>query len=1030
MAESMARGPAAVSGGGFFERVRRFTLRTPLAQTAAARRQSAAIADAGAARMTAAADDDTARTAIHARMRAAGGGLVGSAPYSRWGEWSELDARSWPRRRLKRYALIPTVCFNCEAACGLLAFVDQETGEVRKFEGQPLHPASRGRNCAKGPATINQVRNPERILHPLRRAGARGEDRWEQVTWDQALDDIAGRIRAAIVADRRDRVVYHVGRPGEDLFTERVVAAWGVDGHNSHTNVCSAGARTGYHYWFGFDRPTPDYAKARFVLLLSSHLESGHYFNPQAQRIGEARLEGSKVAVIDTRLSNSASQADWWLCPWPGTEAGLLLGLANLLLQKDWIDRDFLRRWVNWEDLLGDRAYLDDLVRRGILARAPEGREFEDFVTLLREIYAPYTPAWVEAECGVGGSVLEEVVAEIHRAGRAFVTNVWRSAAAGHLGGWMVARALLLLNVLVGAIGEPGSVLPAGWCKFVPKPPTEPDPVRVWNELHFPRTFPLANLEMSFLLPHLIQEQDKQIDVYFSRVYNPVWTNPDGFSWMEMLRHPDRIGLHVALTPVWSETAIFADYVLPMGLGPERHDLHSYETHAAQWIGFRQPVGRVFRESRGERFEHTYEANPGEVWEENEFWIELSWRIDPDGSLGIRRHFSSPYDQERKVKIEEYYRWIFDNSVPGLHAAAAAVDERPLEYMRRRGAFCVTEEVYRQHEEPLPLAVLQGTVTHDGAVWAEKAPPRVNLRPQPGPFRDAEGRVRIGILQDGIPVEGFPTPSGRLEFLSRTLRDWNWPEYAIPIYPRDAAQRAAMPHLVSQVHHTSVRREAGEFALLPTFRLPTLIHTRTNGAKWLYEISQINPVWIHPSDAARMGVDTGDLVRVETEIGHFVDRAWVTEAIHPGVIACSHHLGRWRLHDDHGTERWNSSVVHLQQDGSRWRLNVVHGVQPFQSSDPDSSRIWWSDGGVHQNLIFPVQPDPISGQHCWHQKVRVQKAPSTAHYGEIEVDTAASRAVYRRWLELCRPVSGSGNLRRPIYMLRPVKPHPDAFRLP
>ena len=1007
---------AAPAEGRFVNRMRRFMVQTPL--------------QAAASRTAPAPDDGTARAAIHPRIRAAGGRLAGSPPPQRWGEWSELDSRSWPRRKLRRYALIPAACFNCEAGCGLLAFVDQETGEVRKFEGQPLHPASRGRNCAKGPATLNQVRNPDRILYPMRRTGARGEDRWERVTWDQALDDIAGRIREALLAGRRDSVVYHVGRPGEDMFTERVVAAWGVDGHNSHTNVCSAGARTGYHYWFGFDRPMPDYGNARFVLLISSHLEAGHYFNPQAQRIGEARLEGSKVAVIDTRLSNSASQADFWLSPWPGTESGLLLGLASVLLRNDWIDREFLRRWVNWEDTLADQDYLEDLVRRGVIARVPAGRTFDDFVALMREIYAPYTPEWVEEECGVKAAVVAEVAEEIHRAGRAFVTNIWRSASAGHLGGWMIARTLLFLNVLVGAIGEPGSVLPAGWCKFVPKPPSSPPPVRVWNELQFPRHYPLANLEMSFLLPHLMAEQNRHLDVYFTRVYNPVWTNPDGFSWIEMLRDEKRIGLHVALTPTWSETSIFADYVLPMGLGPERHDLHSVETHAAQWIGFRQPVGRVFRESRGERFEHTYEANPGEVWEENEFWIELSWRIDPDGSLGIRQHFADPEDKDRKIRIEDYYRWIFEHSVPGLPEAASAEGQTPLEYMRHHGAFCVTEDVYRQHERGLRPDELAGTVEHDGALWAEQAPARMNLRPAPGPFRDAEGRVRVGILQGDTAVEGFPTPSGRIEFLSHTLREWNWPEYAIPIYPLDAAQRRAMPHLVSQVHHSTLRREQGEFALLPTFRLPVLIHSRTNGAKWLYEIAQINPVWIHPTDAARMGVETGDLVQVETEIGHFVDRAWVTEAIHPGVIACSHHLGRWRVREDGGTDRWNSSLVRLQEDGGQWKLDVVHGVQPFVSPDPDSSRIWWSDGGVHQNLIFPVQPDPVSGQHCWHQKVRVRKAPDTARYGEIAVDTKASQAVYRRWTELCRPVSGSGQLRRPIYMLRPVKPHPDAFRLP
>ena len=80
-----------------------------------------------------------------------------------------------------------------------------------------------------------------------------------------------------------------------------------------------------------------------------------------------------------------------------------------------------------------------------------------------------------------------------------------------------------------------------------------------------------------------------------------------------------------------------------MGLGTERHDTMSQETHAAQWLGFRQPVLRVAREKRGETIEATYQANPGEVWEESEFWIALSWRIDPDGALGIRQHFESPY---------------------------------------------------------------------------------------------------------------------------------------------------------------------------------------------------------------------------------------------------------------------------------------------------------------------------------------------------------------------------------------------------
>ena len=91
---------------------------------------------------------------------------------------------------------------------------------------------------------------------------------------------------------------------------------------------------------------------------------------------------------------------------------------------------------------------------------------------------------------------------------------------------------------------------------------------------------------MSFLLPHFLKEGRGHLEVYFTRVYNPVWTNPDGFTWMEVLKDESKVGLHVALTPTWSETALFADYILPMGHAGERHDIQSQETHAGRWVSF------------------------------------------------------------------------------------------------------------------------------------------------------------------------------------------------------------------------------------------------------------------------------------------------------------------------------------------------------------------------------------------------------------------------------------------------------------
>jgi anaerobic selenocysteine-containing dehydrogenase len=219
--------------------------------------------------------------------------------------------------------------------------------------------------------------------------------------------------------------------------------------------------------------------------------------------------------------------------------------------------------------------------------------------------------------------------------------------------------------------------------------------------------------------------------------------------------------------------------------------------------------------------------------------------------------------------------------------------------------------------------------------------------------------------------------------------------------------------------------------LLSTFRLPVHIHTRSANAKWLDEIAHSNPLWIHPRDAARLALATGDLVRVATEIGHFVVQAWVTEAIRPGVVACSHHMGRWKLAGQDG-QRQLMATVSLGGDGARRRLRRERGVEPYVSGDDDTSRIWWTDAGVHQNLAFGVHPDPVSGMHCWHQAVRVERARPEDRLGDVEVDLERSAAVFAAWRAKARPAGAHSpdGTRRPSWLVRPVKPTPTAYRLP
>ena len=163
---------------------------------------------------------------------------------------------------------------------------------------------------------------------------------------------------------------------------------------------------------------------------------------------------------------------------------------------------------------------------------------------------------------------------------------------------------------------------------------------------------------------------------------------------------------------------------------------------------------------------------------------------------------------------------------------------------------------------------------------------------------------------------------------------------------------------------------------------------------------------------------------MHTEIGFFVLHAWVTEGLAPGVVACSHHLGRWQVNKDDEVERMSSAWVDLKEVGKgQWKMRQTFGrSNRMRAADADTKRVWWSDAGVHQDITFPVHPDPISGMHCWHQMVRVERAGADDRYGDIFVDTNLSFAVYQRWKALARPAPGPGGLRRPLWIPRVVRP--------
>ncbi len=1042
-------------------------------------------------------------------------------PLSQWDSFTELDGTDWKRGGTGRnngiasednpdgikateYMLVPMICSNCEAACGLTAWVDiggyKKTKDprdlkVRKYMGNPLHPASRGRNCAKGYAVKSQMYDPDRIPFPLKRApgSKRGEGKWIRTTWDEAMQTIGKKMHDTLKSGdemSKKAIMYHVGRPNESGFGHRVLYTMGVDGHNSHSNVCSAGTRQGLTQWTGDDRPSPDWANSKLIFLQSSHAaDAGHFFQQHAGYIADARKKGAKLVVMDPRMSNSAGMADLWVPIWPGTEAALYLYLVNRIVNekdtitgKSYIDHDFMKNWVNWNVLLNDKEYLNFIVSQGYISKLPSGGSYEDFVKLLQEMYAPYTLEFAAKECRVDPKTLDKLFDMFIEGGDKVTTYFWRAGTIGNRGGWMNVRAGVLALALRGCmtadVGNNGfygfhEIFINAKGDAATEAGKKPEKVDAWNELLFPPDFPLATNEPSFLLPHLLDDEKwqddwskkginipKKLAIYIPRMYNPVWINPDGFRWIEVLKNEDKMELTLNLSPTWSETNWYCDYILPTGLAGERHDEHSEATKPARWLGFRQPVLRVALEKMGWKpkdptratLEAHMKSGLGEVWEEIEFWANIMvHHVDPDGSLGVKKHWASKEDPSRPVTIAEWYQAVFDN----VHHLKNAAENNPkyayskypnYEMMRDMGTWLEEDHIYRPQEKELKNedGIIESmhmkfdantvTVESNGIVKA-----KVN---------GGEEIKAIGLKMDNKIVQGLNTSSRKLEFYSKWMAEWKWPEYAIPIYPTTKAQREKMVHIVSQIHHDHMVND-NDFALNPIFRLPYNIHTRSVNSKHLMEISQNhNPIWIATSDAKRLDIKRGDAIKVTItdtvsglDSGYFIAMAVPTEGILPGTLACSHHAGRWKLQnaveipgfkEKLGVMGVGAPLYDMTMDGKIGTLKPKQGIDAgmmerkgswqFKEFNKDLDNIWW-DGlsGSWQNAVAPVHPDPIACNHAWHQKVSIEPAEPGQKIGDIYVNYDNNFKVYQAWRDkLARPLDSTNTTRRPKQLKRPV----------
>jgi anaerobic selenocysteine-containing dehydrogenase len=254
--------------------------------------------------------------------------------------------------------VVRTVCQSCHSECGVLAHV--EDGRVVRLQGDPDHPGNKGYICTKGKNEIGRLYHPDRLLHPLKRVGERGEGKWQQVSWDEALDGIAQGLTAVKERFGAQAICGMRGTgPRAGGVSNLVPYALGSpNAISSDLHICYAPSLIAENVTIGTStlmERGPDYENSSCILIFGANPMISH--PPRGRDVMRGRVSnGAKLIVVDPRRTYLASKADLWLQIRPGTDAALVLGLINLIIEQGLYDKEFVERWCIGFGQLAARA--------------------------------------------------------------------------------------------------------------------------------------------------------------------------------------------------------------------------------------------------------------------------------------------------------------------------------------------------------------------------------------------------------------------------------------------------------------------------------------------------------------------------------------------------------------------------------------------------------------------------------------------------------------------------------------------------
>lgn len=455
---------------------------------------------------------------------------------------------------------------DCPDTCAMLVTV--EDGRAVRVQGDPAHPTTHGKLCTKVAHYTERTYHPERVLHPLRRVGAKGSGRFERVSWEQALDDIGGRLREIAARDPEAIVPYSYAGTmglvqGESMagrFFNRLGASL-LD-----RTICSSAGSTALMMTYGHrvGMHVEHFAESRLIVIWGSNsITSNLHFWTYAQA---AKRAGARLICIDPRRTETADKCHQHIALLPGTDGALALGLMHELVVNGWLDQDYIDRHTDGWAALRAKA-LEWTPER---TAATCGISAEEVRGLARD-YATTRPAAIRLNYGMqrvrgGGSAVRLVAA------LPCLTGAWRHRAGG-----------LLMSV-------------SGWIRTRDAELQRPDLLAGRS----PRTINMSTIGDD-LLRQPSAEWGPKIEALIVYNSNPVAVAPESPKVIRGFAREDLFT--VVLEHFRTDTADYADYVLPATTQLEHFDVHKSYGHtyalvnhpAIAPLGEARPNTAIFR---------------------------------------------------------------------------------------------------------------------------------------------------------------------------------------------------------------------------------------------------------------------------------------------------------------------------------------------------------------------------------------------------------------------------------------------------